>query len=343
MGRTTTASSWSPSASIPGASIGRLSTRPANLSVCRTPIAIRATRPPTKQVVAKLGRSGSTRRPASSSWRSTRSIRSTRTSWPTRSARRGRSAAVHARSVPLLAQRRADGRSHDRLHEPNGRLPHRRLGPRNACRARSADDICSARLSPPGTAIGTLRPKLAEDTGLPAELACRDARRRTTRPAPSPRCRRSSDAIGVIFPAAPGRCWARNCTSPCVSAAAQAASFTNELGVGGTTGFSKTSPACGSCRNAGAILRGRAGVRLRRAHAAGEGSDARSARSSIRPTQSFQSPGDMLRKIADFARATNQPAPESPGQFVRCAWKVWRSPIAINWRRSNRFSIGGST
>ena len=26
-----------------------------------------------------------------------------------------------------------------------------------------------------------------------------------------------------------------------------------------------------------------------------------------------------MRKIADFARTTNQPAPESPGQFVRCA------------------------
>jgi rhamnulokinase len=26
----------------------------------------------------------------------------------------------------------------------------------------------------------------------------------------------------------------------------------------------------------------------------------------------------MLEKIADFARATNQPVPESPGQFVRC-------------------------
>jgi rhamnulokinase len=34
---------------------------------------------------------------------------------------------------------------------------------------------------------------------------------------------------------------------------------------------------------------------------------------------SFQAPGDMLRKISDVARATKQPVPESPGQFVRCA------------------------
>ena len=33
---------------------------------------------------------------------------------------------------------------------------------------------------------------------------------------------------------------------------------------------------------------------------------------------SFQSPGDMLQKIAEFARSSGQPAPESPGQFVRC-------------------------
>jgi rhamnulokinase len=34
---------------------------------------------------------------------------------------------------------------------------------------------------------------------------------------------------------------------------------------------------------------------------------------------SFQLPGGMLQKIGDFARATNQPAPNSPGEFVRSA------------------------
>jgi rhamnulokinase len=33
---------------------------------------------------------------------------------------------------------------------------------------------------------------------------------------------------------------------------------------------------------------------------------------------SFQTPGNMLEKIVIFAGTTNQPAPESPGQFVRC-------------------------
>jgi rhamnulokinase len=32
----------------------------------------------------------------------------------------------------------------------------------------------------------------------------------------------------------------------------------------------------------------------------------------------FHAPGGMLQKIADFARATKQPVPSSPGEYVRC-------------------------
>jgi rhamnulokinase len=33
---------------------------------------------------------------------------------------------------------------------------------------------------------------------------------------------------------------------------------------------------------------------------------------------SFLLPGEMPQKIAEFARATDQPVPETPGQFIRC-------------------------
>ena len=58
---------------------------------------------------------------------------------------------------------------------------------------------------------------------------------------------------------------------------------------------------------------------------------------------SFLLPGDMPQKIAEFARATGQPVPESPGQFIRCCLEslgAWR--IEKSCRRSSRSSIGDS-
>src|SRR6185369_259654 len=105
---------------------------------------------------------------------------------------------------------------------------------------------------------------------------------------------------------------------PCVSAAAQAASFTNELGVGGTIRF--------LTNIAGLWL-----VQECRRDFARRGQDfdyptltqlAREAPAFrtlvVTGNSSFLLPGDMPQKIAEFARATAQPAPESPGQFIRC-------------------------
>jgi rhamnulokinase len=107
--------------------------------------------------------------------------------------------------------------------------------------------------------------------------------------------------------------------SPCVSSTAQAASFTNELGIGGTIRFLKNIPGLWlvqECRRDFA----RHGQEFDYATLAQLASQSSSFRTLVDPAHaSFQTPGDMPRKIADFARATNQPAPETPGQFVRCA------------------------
>lgn len=44
----------------------------------------------------------------------------------------------------------------------------------------------------------------------------------------------------------------------------------------------------------------------------------------------FAAPGDMCAKIADYAEATRQPAPETPGQFVR----VCLESLAMTYRRT---------
>jgi len=44
----------------------------------------------------------------------------------------------------------------------------------------------------------------------------------------------------------------------------------------------------------------------------------------------FVAPGDMPRKIAEFAAATGQPVPQTPGQFVRCCLES----LAMAYRRT---------
>jgi rhamnulokinase len=172
--------------------------------------------------------------------------------------------------------------------------------------------------SPAGTLLGTIRPKLAEETGLPTGLNV-----------VLPAAHDTASAVAAV-PADEHTSWCylssgtwsllgAELSSPCVSPSAQAASFTNELGVGGMIRFLKNIPGLWlvqECRREFA----RQGHEFDYTTLTQMASESPAFRTVVDPAhQSFQAPGDMPRKIADFARATNQPAPASPGQFVRCA------------------------
>jgi rhamnulokinase len=106
---------------------------------------------------------------------------------------------------------------------------------------------------------------------------------------------------------------------PCVTSAAQAASFTNELGINGTFRFLKNIAGLWlvqECRRDFA----RQGQELNYEALAKSAADAPPLRTLVDPGHAaFQAPRGMLQKICDFARATNQPSPGTAGQFVRCA------------------------
>jgi rhamnulokinase len=176
------------------------------------------------------------------------------------------------------------------------------------------------RITPPGSVIGTLRPKIAEVSGLPAGL-------RVVAPA----AHDTASAVAAVPAGADGGgagwCYLSSGTwsllgaeldEPCVTPEAQAATFTNELGVCGTTRFLKNIPGLWlvqECRRDFS----RRGQQFDYAALTQLASEAAPFRTLVDPAHgAFQSPGDMLGKIAEFARATGQPAPESPGQFVRC-------------------------
>jgi rhamnulokinase len=184
-----------------------------------------------------------------------------------------------------------------------------------------------APISPPGTVVGTLRPKIADETGLPVGL-------RVIAPA----AHDTASAVAAV-PASEDSNWCylssgtwsllgAELDAPCVSPAAQEASFTNELGVDGTIRFLKNIPGLWlvqECRRDFS----RRGQELDYATLTRLASEADAFRTLVDPAHpSFQLPGDMPQKIADFARSTGQPSPESPGQYVRCCLES----LALSYR-----------
>jgi rhamnulokinase len=172
-------------------------------------------------------------------------------------------------------------------------------------------------ISPPGATVGTLRAALARETGLPTEL-------RVVAPA----AHDTASAVAAV-PASAGCSWCylssgtwsllgAELAAPCVTLAAQAASFTNERGVAGTIRFLKNIAGLWLVQECRRDL-ARNGQDLDYAELTRLAGEAAPFTTLIDPAHaSFQTPGGMLEKIADFARLTGQPAPGTPGAIIRC-------------------------
>ena len=185
-------------------------------------------------------------------------------------------------------------------------------------------------IAPPGSTVGTLRGKIAEETGLPPTLrVVAPASHDTASAVAAVPAQQPVATGGPPVGSAPLRNWCylssgtwsllgAELAAPCVTPAAQAAMFTNELGVGGTTRFLKNIPGLWlvqECRRHFA----RHGDDFDYATLTQLAADSPAFRTLVDPAHaSFQSPGGMPKKIAQFAHATGQPAPDSPGQYVRC-------------------------
>jgi rhamnulokinase len=182
-------------------------------------------------------------------------------------------------------------------------------------------------ISPPGTQVGRLLPQLARETGLPTELVV-----------VAPASHDTASAIAAV-PAQPDRSWCylssgtwsllgAELAEPCVSAEAQAAMFTNELGVEGRIRFLKNIAGLWLVQQCRRDL-GRRDLGHRDLQRQGEtlsyiqltqlAAGAAEFRTLIDPDYGpFLSPGDMLDKIRQYARKTGQPEPSTPGEAVRC-------------------------
>lgn len=171
-------------------------------------------------------------------------------------------------------------------------------------------------ITPPGSVIGTLRPSLAAETGLPAELTV-----------VAPGSHDTASAVAAV-PAADGDSWCylssgtwslfgAELSAPCVTEAAQQAMFTNELGACGMTRFLKNIPGLWLVQECRRDLL-RQGQEYSYAQLAELAAGVEPFRTLVNPEHaSFQTPGDMLAKITEFARSTDQPVPTDAGQFIR--------------------------
>jgi rhamnulokinase len=183
-------------------------------------------------------------------------------------------------------------------------------------------------ITSPATTIGKLRSIIAEETGLLSGLRV-----------VAPGSHDTASAVAAV-PAKENSSWCylssgtwsllgAELDEPCVSSAAQAGSFTNELGVGGTIRFLKNIAGLWlvqECRRDFA----RRGQEFDYPTLTQLASEAQAFRTLVDPgNSSFLLPGDMPQKIAEFARATGQPAPETPGQFVRCCLES----LALTYRQ----------
>jgi rhamnulokinase len=170
----------------------------------------------------------------------------------------------------------------------------------------------------PSTMIGTLRARIAEETGLPKSLHV-----------VAPAAHDTASAVAAV-PSEPSTNWCylssgtwsllgAELSNPCITAAAQAASFTNELGINNTFRFLKNIAGLWlvqECRR-DYKRKGEDFDYVALTKFAGEAAPLRTIVDPAHP--SFQTPGGMLQKVTDFARGTGQSAPSSPGEFIRSA------------------------
>ncbi|MDC0936934.1 rhamnulokinase [Pirellulales bacterium] len=183
--------------------------------------------------------------------------------------------------------------------------------------------------SPPGTTLGPILPKVAELTGLSPSVQV-----------VLPPAHDTASAIAAV-PAEPGNNWCylssgtwsllgAELPTPCTTAEAQAAMFTNELGMGGRFRFLKNITGLWMVQECRRDLE-RQGQAFDYEQLTELAAAAKPFRTLVDPGDAaFQTPGNMQKKICDFAVKTDQTTPRTPGQFVRCCLES----LALTYRRT---------
>ena len=189
--------------------------------------------------------------------------------------------------------------------------------------------ICQA-VNSPGSVLGPILPALAKQTGLP-----------TTLQVVLPPSHDTASAVTAV-PAQPDASWAyissgtwsllgAEIEKPCVTSAAQAAMFTNEAGINGTTRFLKNIAGLWLVQQCRADLNHGNQQEFSYAELTNAAEESPAFRTLLNPQYPPLSlPGGMLTKINSYAEITSQPNCQNPGQFIRCCLES----LAMAYRRN---------
>jgi len=168
----------------------------------------------------------------------------------------------------------------------------------------------------PGSVIGNLRDALASETGVKAA------------PVIAPACHDTAAAVAAVPAEGEGWCFLSSGTwslmgmetgEPIITEETRELNFTNEGGVDGTIRFLKNIMGLWLVQELRRAWQ-REGEDLDYAALVGLAEEAEPFRSFVDPDHApFASPGGMPEKMAAFCRETDQPVPETKGQFVRAA------------------------
>lgn len=167
---------------------------------------------------------------------------------------------------------------------------------------------------PSGTRLGSLRPEIAAELGMDLSVVAT--------------CSHDTGAAVAAVPARGADDWAYlssgtwsllgvELDKPLISEEVRQANYTNEGGYGGTTRFLKNLSGLWilqECRRAWE----RQGINLSYSELNRLAEAEPPLRTLLDPTDDrFAKPGGMPERVAEFARETGQPVPESPGAFTR--------------------------
>jgi rhamnulokinase len=169
---------------------------------------------------------------------------------------------------------------------------------------------------PSGTVLGKLLPSVAEDVGMPQVEVI------------APACHDTGSAVAAVPASGDSWCyiscgtWALmgvEVNEPIINERSLQLNFTNEGGYGGTIRFLKNIMGLWlvqECRRTWA----REGEEHSYAELAEMASASKPFKAFVDPDHvAFLHPGDMPQRMREFCLRTSQPAPETKGEFVRCA------------------------
>ncbi len=202
----------------------------------------------------------------------------------------------------------------------------------------------------PGTRLGPLLPQIERETGAgPMEVVATCSHDTGAAVAAVP-------AVGLDWAFLSSGTWSLigiELPAPLINDEVRASNFTNEAGFGGTTRFLKNISGLWLLQESQRAWKEQ-GLQVDYGELSEQAGECEPFRSLIDPADPrFGRPDGMPEKIAAFCRETDQPVPESPGQFTRCIYEslafLYASTLAeaerLTGRQVSRLHVvgGGSS